>query len=89
MNNEIKFIERGWECPKCGAIMAPHMDVCVNCRGNNGDSLATTQPSLDKFLHPNFAPSDTTKPYPYDFDSNTLSDLANVAPYNTKEEDTK
>lgn len=23
----------GWECPKCGAVMAPHIDVCVNCKG--------------------------------------------------------
>ena len=36
MNNEVKFIERGWECPKCGAVMAPHINVCVNCKGTNG-----------------------------------------------------
>jgi hypothetical protein len=23
----------GWECPKCGAVMAPHVNCCVNCRG--------------------------------------------------------
>lgn len=23
---EIKY---GWECPKCGAVMAPHVAVCV------------------------------------------------------------
>lgn len=22
----------GWECPKCGAIMAPWMANCVNCK---------------------------------------------------------
>ena len=26
---------KGWECPKCDAVMAPHVDVCVNCKGNN------------------------------------------------------
>lgn len=54
MNNEIKFIERGWECPKCGAVMAPHMNVCVNCKGDSGYGLATTQPSInDKyFIYP-------------------------------------
>ena len=86
MNNEINFIERGWECPKCGAVMAPHMNVCVNCKGNSSGSFVTT----DKwFLHPNPVPTDATKPYTYDFNTNNLSDLANVAPYNTKEEDTE
>jgi len=23
----------GWACPKCGAVMAPHVSCCVNCRG--------------------------------------------------------
>ncbi len=26
-------IERGWECPRCGAVMAPWMPNCNNCRG--------------------------------------------------------
>ena len=69
MNNEIKFIERGWECPKCGAVMAPHMNVCINCKGDSGYGLATTQPSLDKwFLHPNPATTDATKPYTQEFE---------------------
>lgn len=24
---------KGWECPKCLAVMAPHVDVCNNCKG--------------------------------------------------------
>jgi len=24
---------KGWECPKCEAIMAPHIPNCVNCVG--------------------------------------------------------
>lgn len=83
MNNEINFIERGWECPKCGAVMAPHMDVCINCRGNNGGNLVTT----DKwFLHPNPAPTDATKPYTHEFNPNTLPNWINIAPSNTKED---
>lgn len=23
----------GWECPKCGAVMAPHVAGCINCKG--------------------------------------------------------
>ena len=35
---EIKY---GWECPKCGAVMAPHVSVCVNCSGNQMISVNT------------------------------------------------
>lgn len=40
--NEINWIQKGWECPKCGAVMAPHISCCVNCRGNNGGNAAIT-----------------------------------------------
>ena len=50
---EDKIIAQGWECPKCGAVMSPHRDVCINCTGkykaatytsliNNFDDLAVT-----------------------------------------------
>lgn len=42
MNSEINWMQQGWECPKCGAVMAPHKDCCVNCRGNKGGGTATT-----------------------------------------------
>jgi predicted RNA-binding Zn-ribbon protein involved in translation (DUF1610 family) len=46
MNNEIKLIPQGWECPKCGAVMAPHVDVCVNCRGTGSNYVSVLgQPS--------------------------------------------
>ena len=40
--NKLNWMQQGWECPKCGAVMAPHVDCCVNCRGNKGDNTATT-----------------------------------------------
>lgn len=40
--NEINRIQKGWECPKCGAVMAPHVSCCVNCRGNNDSNTAIT-----------------------------------------------
>ena len=26
-----KWIQQGWECPKCGAILAPHQNCCPFC----------------------------------------------------------
>ena len=40
--NEINWRQQGWECSMCGAVMAPHVSCCVNCRGNKGDGTATT-----------------------------------------------
>ena len=40
--NEVNWMQQGWECPKCGAVMAPHVDCCVNCRGNKGGGVPTT-----------------------------------------------
>lgn len=33
MMDKINFLQQGWECPKCGAVMSPSTSVCVNCRG--------------------------------------------------------
>jgi hypothetical protein len=29
----MDLLQKGWECPKCGAVMSPTTKVCVNCRG--------------------------------------------------------
>ena len=29
--NEKQFIQQGWECPKCGAILAPNQCYCPFC----------------------------------------------------------
>ena len=36
------FFEKGWECPKCGAVMSPTTSVCVNCRGVTTKTTVTT-----------------------------------------------
>ena len=28
------YIEQGWQCPLCKAVMSPRERVCVNCKGN-------------------------------------------------------
>lgn len=40
--NEVNWMQQGWECPKCGAVMSPTTSCCVNCRGNKGGGIATT-----------------------------------------------
>ena len=40
--NEVNWMQQGWECPKCGAVMSPTTSCCVNCRGNKGGGTATT-----------------------------------------------
>ena len=34
-DNSNYHVQQGWECPKCGAVMAPWQNCCVNCGGNN------------------------------------------------------
>ena len=43
-----KWIQQGWECPKCGAILAPHQHYCPFCSKKESDWITTmgtgTQP---------------------------------------------
>lgn len=45
MNND-KFIPQGWECPKCGAVMSPTTNVCVNCNGQTQVSVNVSSSSI-------------------------------------------
>lgn len=47
MCNGIKYFMQGWECPKRGAIMSPHVDVCVNCRGDGKGIVITYGTDID------------------------------------------
>lgn len=37
-----QFIQQGWQCPKCGAILAPHQDYCPFCSKKENDWITTT-----------------------------------------------
>ena len=34
--------EYGWECPKCGAVMAPSEHSCINCKGQPQVTISAT-----------------------------------------------
>lgn len=48
-----EFIQQGWECPKCGAILAPHQNYCPFC----SKSVSTFGSCSGKYVNPN--PSET------------------------------
>lgn len=37
----MDLFEKGWVCPKCGAVMSPTTSCCVNCTGLYEVSIAT------------------------------------------------
>lgn len=43
-----QFIQQGWQCPKCGAILAPNQSYCPFCSKKESDWITTvgtgTQP---------------------------------------------
>ena len=52
------FLQQGWECPKCGAILAPHQSYCPFCSKKESDWKTTvgigTQPLPSRqYTNPN------------------------------------
>lgn len=53
-----KFIQQGWECPKCGAILAPNQSYCPFCSPSEygrSNWVVTTPVSipLEQYTNPN------------------------------------
>jgi hypothetical protein len=42
------FPDYGWVCPKCGAVYAPFMPYCDNCRGQDKFTTITTGSTEEK-----------------------------------------
>lgn len=56
--NEKQFIKQGWECPKCGAILAPHQHYCPFCSPSEygRSNWVVTTPvrvPLEQYANPN------------------------------------
>lgn len=52
-HGKICFIEQGWQCPVCKAVMSPKERMCVNCTGINLYGKVTTFPETVKFIDTN------------------------------------
>ena len=53
-----KWIQQGWECPKCGAVLAPNQSFCPFCSKKESDWVTTvgtgTQPlPFVQYINPN------------------------------------
>ncbi len=48
----MDLFAKGWECPKCGAVMSPTTSVCVNCRGITETSISTNYTQSDSKDYP-------------------------------------
>lgn len=40
--DKTDLLAKGWECPKCGAVMSPTTSACINCRGITEISVSTS-----------------------------------------------
>lgn len=57
------FLQQGWECPKCGAILAPHQKYCPFCSpseyGRSNWGITTTPAVVPSRQSTNLNPSTT------------------------------
>lgn len=58
----MDFLQKGWECPKCGAVMSPTTSVCVNCRGFDDPFNINT--NTETSISTNFTLATDSKDYP-------------------------
>lgn len=51
-----QFIQQGWQCPKCGAILAPNQHYCPFCSQSEygrTNWLGTNTPTSGQYMNPN------------------------------------
>ena len=57
-----KWIQQGWECPKCGAILAPHQSCCPFCSRKENDWITTTERTGAQPLYAEWTNKDALTP---------------------------
>lgn len=45
--NNTNFIQYGWKCPECGAVMAPWQSICVNCNGKYNTTITSSSITVE------------------------------------------
>ena len=76
-----QFIQQGWQCPKCGAILAPHQYYCPFCSKKESDWITTvgtgTQPFYAEWTNKD-ALTPPTGQYVDPNPNRSISDLTSV-----------
>lgn len=45
-DNYFSNNDRGWECPKCGRVFAPHIDECPYCGGDYNNQVTCNNQTI-------------------------------------------
>ena len=70
-----KYIEQGWRCPVCKAVMSPRERMCINCRGINLYGKVTTFPETEIYYDIN---NNQSLPPKQDLETTIISSLDSI-----------
>ena len=76
--NEKQFIQQGWECPKCGAILAPNQSYCPFCSKKENNLITTAGTGTQPFYSEWTQKDNLTQPSGQYTNPNTSTTISNV-----------
>lgn len=72
-----QFIQQGWQCPKCGAVLAPNQNYCPFCSRKESDWITTIGTGTQPF-YADWTQEDSLTPPSGKFKLNQRGDLIDV-----------